>query len=54
MDRQPKLNKHGWTQQQLDCPHEIVKFSTDNSCGGWFEICQACQAILDAGMMGHN
>lgn len=52
--REPNLNTHGWTQEQLNCPHEKVVFSTDNSCGGWFETCAQCQAILDAGMMGHN
>ncbi len=36
------------------CRHATTKFSTDDSCGGWFDTCVACGEIVAAGMMGHN
>lgn len=48
------LSQHGWSQEQKDCPHPKLEFSTDNSCGGWFEKCTVCKAYVNGGMMGHN
>ena len=36
------------------CKHPHLEFSTDLSCGGWFETCTVCREIINCGMMGHN